>query len=93
MINICRCGKTLDRKVTKMCWNCYKGKRHQNYKKAWGSLKEIKPVYQYDKKENLLTTWTCLTEVSRLTHMKFGNIRKALSGELKTAYGFIWRHE
>lgn len=79
-----------------MCWSCYafwhSGKTHPNYRKAWGNKKNMKPFCQYNKLGDLITTWKCITEMENCTGMKASNVRKALCGELKTAYKFIWKY-
>lgn len=90
---ICKCcRKKLKGYGRSLCWSCYRGKNHQNYRKPWGKLKTLRSFYQYNKQGDLLTTWKCLSEMENCTRMKTSNVRKALNGELKSAYKFIWRY-
>jgi len=89
------CGKTLKWYGRTTCRDCYI-EHHPNKRKAWGRLKKVKKVLQYDKNGKFLTDWDCLSQVKDLTgrgYYQIKNINKALRGEQKSAYGFIWKYE
>jgi hypothetical protein len=54
--------------------------------------KKSKPISQFTKEGVWVKDWAGAREVGRLTNMLQGNISGALSGKLKTAYGFIWKY-
>ena len=50
------------------------------------------PVNQYTMQGEFLKTYPSIGEVNRQTGFAQGNIHKAMNGEYKHAYGFIWRY-
>lgn len=51
-----------------------------------------KQVEQYDKNGNLIQVWPSASEVERQLSYDQGHISKCCRGELKSAYGFIWKY-
>lgn len=52
-----------------------------------------KVVLQYDKEGNFVREWTSTREVERQTGFAQSHISKCCRGELKSAYGFIWKYK
>lgn len=81
---LCRvCGKPTGNYNIKTHRKCCRGKNHHN----------AKPIVQCDKDGYIVTKWNALIEIERITGMAEKSIRRALKGERKTAYKFIWKYE
>jgi len=52
----------------------------------------IKPVNQYDKDNNLIKKWACISDINKELHFSCGYICTCCKGKRKTAYGYIWRY-
>ena len=50
-----------------------------------------KPIRQYDKDGNFIQIWTSASECARANNWTISNIRRAVTGEHKTAYGYIFK--
>jgi group I intron endonuclease len=67
-----------------------KGRRHTEEEKKNLS----RPAYQYDKNGNFIKKWNSVKEAGKSLGKKhWGNISTAITGHIKTAYGFIWKRE
>lgn len=53
--------------------------------------KTTKTVYQYDLKGNYITSYSSLTEASRITHTNLPHLSSALHGKIDIAGGYVWR--
>lgn len=52
-----------------------------------------KKINQYDLDGNLIKKWDCINDVVRCFDLKTGaNICECCKGNLKTAYGYIWKY-
>ena len=51
-----------------------------------------KPVGQYTRDGKLIKVWQSTKEVERQLGFANGNISKVARGELKTAYGYVWKY-
>lgn len=54
---------------------------------------QAKQVEQYDLSGNLISTWKSANEIQRQLGYSQGHISDCCRGELKTAYGFIWKYK
>lgn len=52
----------------------------------------IKPVNQYDKDNNLIKKWACMSDIKKELNFNCGHICTCCKGKRKTAYGYIWRY-
>jgi len=52
-----------------------------------------KKVYQYDKNGNFIQEWGSLSDIERELGYPHGNIGKVTRGDIKSAYGFLWRYD
>ena len=57
------------------------------------ALANSKPVLQFSPEGTFLREWVSASEVERQLGFSQGNIRSCCLGNLKKAYGFIWRHK
>lgn len=51
------------------------------------------PILQYDKNHVLVKEWECITDVQKELGYSAGNICWCCKGNLKTAYGYIWKYK
>lgn len=65
-----------------------KVKSRENTRKICG-----KPVIQYTKDGQFVKRWECQIDIERELGYGQQNISACCRGKLKTAYGFIWKHE
>lgn len=63
-----------------------------NRKITGGKHHAAKPVYQYEKNGNLIKKWGCVSDAARYLNHRPDNIIKNCNGQLKSAYGFIWKY-
>lgn len=83
--NICSCCKGRDITAGGFIWR-YEG--NDPIKKL---NKQKRPVYQYDKKYNLINTFDSITDAVKETGIK--TIWNCCNGRNKTAGGFIWKYK
>lgn len=50
-------------------------------------------VLQYTKDGKLVKKWDCISDAARHFNCNPSTISNCMSGKLKTAHGFVWRHE
>ena len=51
-----------------------------------------KKIIQYSKDNQFIKEYISIAEASRLTNIKKSNIQHVLSGESRTAGGYIWKY-
>lgn len=58
------------------------------------SLKNSKPINQYDKQGKLINTYSSILDAGKQFSSKsaFSNISKAVTGKYKSAYGYVWKY-
>lgn len=61
-----------------------------NIKNVWGFAKEKVPVLCINKRGNIVNTYKSISDAERDTKIPQQNISKVISGERKTAGGFLW---
>ena len=68
---------------------------HFEYKKRKSGYvqKNRKPVYQYSLDGEFIKEWRCVQEVYNITSINWANIFKAISGDAKSAGGYMWSYE
>ena len=63
-------------------YNCNYGKRNEKIKKK---------VIQYDKKNNLIKEWNCVTEAEN--KLNISHISSCCKNKRKTAGGYVWKYK
>ncbi len=51
------------------------------------------PVIQYSKDGKFIKKWDCISNAARYYNCNPCTLSNCISGKLKTAHGFVWRHE
>lgn len=87
-----------DNRVENLEWvthkqNCNKGTRNARISATQRNNKRSKPVYQYTKEGVLVGYYSSGMQVQRETKFFQSIICACVNGRIKTAYGFVWRHE
>lgn len=76
-------------------YNCnygtYRVRMRTKFKERFTNGLYAKGVLQYDSEGNLVREWPSAREVERQTRFSQGNISACCRGELKSAYGYIWK--
>ena len=50
-------------------------------------------IYQYDKNNNLIKRWECMSTASQTLKICQGDMARVCKGERKTCGGYIWKYE
>ena len=50
-------------------------------------------IYQYDKNNNLIKRWECMSTASQTLKISQGDMVRVCKGERKTCGGYIWKYE
>ena len=56
------------------------------------TLKKYRKVSQFDLSMNLIREWNSLKEAGEFLGKPSSNISKCCNGEIKTAYGYVWKY-
>lgn len=70
----------------------YKGKKHHLFGKKGILNNTSKKINQYDKNNNFIKTWDCMSDIERELNISICNICKCCKGKRKSTGGFIWRY-
>lgn len=68
-------------------YNCHYGTRIKRF-----SDNKKKKIYQFDLNGNFIKEWKSAVDIEKETGLEKSNIRCCCRGEIKKAYGFIWRY-
>lgn len=68
-------------------------KNNQQKPHIVNTLTTNKAIIQYDKDNNMLKEYISIAEAGRTSGVKKGNIQQMLSGNTKSAGGFIWKYK
>ena len=69
----------------------YKNNQHNPH--IVNTLTTNKAIIQYDKDNNIIKEYISISEAGRTSGVKKGNIQQMLSGNTKSAGGFIWKYK
>ena len=50
-------------------------------------------IYQYDKNNNLIKRWECMSTASQTLKISQGDMARVCKGERKTCGGYIWKYK
>ncbi len=64
----------------------------QKGKKLSSENPQSKAVIQFDKQINLIKTWQCISDASKMLNISISAISNCLKGLSKTSGGYIWRY-
>jgi hypothetical protein len=67
----------------------YKNNQHKPH--IVNTLSTNKAIIQYDKDNNMIKEYISISEAGRTSGVKKSNIQQMLSGNTKSAGGFIWK--
>lgn len=68
-------------------YNCHYGTRIKRF-----SDNKKKKIYQFDLDENFIREWKSAVDIEKEIGLEKSNIRSCCRGEIRKAYGFIWRY-
>jgi hypothetical protein len=55
--------------------------------------KNLKPIIQMDKNNNVMQEWDSLKSASQFLNIKSGDISSVCNGRQKSAGGYIWKYK
>ncbi len=69
------------------------GRRQTEEHKLNAAKTHYVPIYQYNTSGNLIREWESITAACKHINKSHSNIVKCCKGEVKTAYGYIWKYK